>query len=133
MTPFCNNLRDGDPVLDISSRRPAKVVGQPRESSVNVKVLFQGTNTPRYVSIRHLRLVVDGKPEDVAPHDGELPPDVAPVPVHPPPHSTAGLDARDVIKEQRDRLKTKMDAMNKEFAGYREQVERLDAALLALG
>lgn len=131
MTPFCNNLRDGDPVLDLATRRPAKVVGQPRESSTNVKVLFQGTNTPRYVPLAQLRLVVDGKPEDCAPCDGEIPvkQDEAPV----PPASTAGLDARDVIKEQRDRLKTKMDAMNKEFAGYREQVERLDAALLALG
>lgn len=131
MSAFCNNLRDGDPVLDVESKRPAKVVGQPRESSVNVKVLFQGTNTPRYVPLAQLRLVVDGKPEDCAPHDGELPPDVTPVPI--PPHSIAGLDARDVIKEQRDRLKTKMDAMNKEFVGYREQVERLDAALVALG
>lgn len=133
MTPFCNNLRDGDPVLDVESNRPAKVVGQPRESSTNVKVLFQGTNTPRYVPLALLRLVVDGKPEDCAPHDGEIPVKEEETPVCPPARSTAGLDARDVIKEQRDRLKAKMDAMNKEFAGYREQVERLDAALVALG
>lgn len=133
MTPYCNNLRDGDPVLDVESNRPAKVVGQPRDSSVNVKVLFQGTNTPRYVPITQLRLVVDGVAESVPPCDG-VPP--ARVVVTPIPGSRTVLpagDPRDVIKARKAELKEKMDAMNKEYAGYREEVERLDAALTALG
>lgn len=132
MTPFCNNLRDGDPVLDVESNRPAKVVGQPRESSVNVKVLFQGTSTPRYVPISQLRLVVDGKSEDVAPHDGEVPgvDHRSPVPRVVKPVT---YDVREALRAQRQVLQEKMAAMNEEFKGYREEAERLDAALKALG
>lgn len=133
MTVFTNNLRSADPVIHAVSRRPGKIVAQPRESSVNVQVLFQGSNTPVYVHISKLRLVVDGKPEDVPPYDGEIP--VKQEDELRPMAGTKydGTDPRHVIQAQRDRLKSKMDEMNKEFAGYREQVERLDAALLALG
>lgn len=66
--PFCNNLRKGDEV-DFHGRRGV-VHSQPRETSTKVHVLFDGINTPRYVPVIDLRLVIDGKPEDVAPIDG---------------------------------------------------------------
>lgn len=133
ITPFCNNLRDGDPVLDVESNRPAKVVGQPRESSVNVKVQFQGTNSTRYVPLAQLRLIVDGKAEDCAPHDGEIPAPAQEDEVPPARRETKFVDPRDAIKARRQYLQEKMAAMNEEFKGYREEAERLDAALKALG
>lgn len=73
--PFRNNLAKGDRVLDVRTKRLADVMAQPREDSVNVMVSYQGHSalTRTYVGVEHLRLVVDGKPEEVPPIDGEIP------------------------------------------------------------
>lgn len=56
--------------------RRAVVAMQPRETSTNVAIIYDGTESVRYVSLRHLRLVQDGKVlEDVPPYNGELPGD----------------------------------------------------------
>lgn len=69
---FCNNLRKGDQVL-FKGVRKATVANNPRESSLWVALLFEGCKALRYEHIRHLRLVVDGVPEEVPPCDGDLP------------------------------------------------------------
>jgi hypothetical protein len=76
--PFCNNLRKGDTV-DHRGRRGV-VFSQPRERSAKAHVLFEGIDTPRYLPVLELRLVVDGVPEDVPPCDGEPPKVDAPIP-----------------------------------------------------
>lgn len=83
-SPFCNNLRKDDVVLhgpltnwrgNPAKGRRAVVAMQPRETSTNVAVIFDGTESVRYVPVQDLRLIVDGKPEDVPPYNGELPGD----------------------------------------------------------
>ena len=73
MTAFHNNLQRGDRVLDTASGRQGTVQMNPRANSVNVSVLFDGLTAQRYVPVAGLRLIVDGKPEDVPPVDGEVP------------------------------------------------------------
>jgi hypothetical protein len=73
MTPFCNNLRKGDVVVETLSKRTGTVQMNPRPTSLNVSVLFDGLSAQRYVPLKQLRLVVDGRPEDVPPIDGKLP------------------------------------------------------------
>lgn len=68
---FKNNLRTLDIVMH--GDRKAVVWGQPRESSTQVQVMYPGCKAPRYVPVVDVRLIVDGKPEDVPPIDGVPP------------------------------------------------------------
>lgn len=74
--PFCNNLRKGDQVLCMLTKRRGIVANDPRENSRQSAVTFEGTNSFRYLFVKNLRLIVDGKPEDVPPCDGVAPGDV---------------------------------------------------------
>lgn len=69
--PYCNNLRKDDVVEVASTLRRGVVATGPREQSRTVAVLLHGTNTPRYLDVLDLRLVVDGKSEEVPPIDGD--------------------------------------------------------------
>lgn len=70
MIPFCNNLRKGDEVEHAVSKRRGVVDSNPRETSAQVQIVYDGTHSCRYVPIMDLRLLVDGKPEEVPPCDG---------------------------------------------------------------
>lgn len=70
ITPFCNNLRLGDPVLYTKNGRYGKVAATPRESSRRTKILLKDGARPYYLPVEHLRLLVDGTPEDVPPCNG---------------------------------------------------------------
>lgn len=135
MMPYCNNLKMGDPVLDVVRSRKGTVAAQPRESSTNVQIEFEGNTAAIYVPIRQLRLIVDGQPEDVPPHDGELPA-AAPRATGPRPAKpvvvAAGTDVTKPLHERRAYLKGVMEEMNKEFAAMRAEVETLDKALALL-
>ena len=73
MSPYCNNLQKGDVVLDVKSGRRGVVSMQPREKSLSAQVTLDGTNSVRTMRVKDLRLVLNGTPEDVAPHNGEWP------------------------------------------------------------
>lgn len=85
--PYCNNLRLGDEVEIASSKRRGIVTTQPRQSSAGAQVRVHGLKTALYYHVSNLRLVVDGKAEDVPPIDGEVPvrPDERPK-AHNPAH-----------------------------------------------
>lgn len=69
---YRNNLVKNDRVFHVPTKRQAKVDKDPRETSRQVSIIFDGINTPRYVDIRELRLMPDGRtPEDVPPCDGD--------------------------------------------------------------
>lgn len=71
MTPFKNNLREGDEVLNVRTRKQGRVIETPAPQAKRVKVLGVGGQRFREADVMDLRLVVDGKPEDAPPIDGD--------------------------------------------------------------
>lgn len=70
---YCNNLKKGDRVMHAVKKRFATISAQPRETSVLVQVIWDGTKAVQSAPVMDLRLIVDGRPEDVPPVDGEPP------------------------------------------------------------
>lgn len=131
MIPFCNNLKKDDAVFDVETKRPGKIANNPRETSRFVSVLLQGTTTPRSIDVMRLRLVVDGKPEDVPPIDGE-PPTLHP---HddPRPKAAVGIPhALSAVRDEREKIKARMAVIEAEFRTLRATDDRLAAAEKAL-
>lgn len=134
MIAFRNNLTKGDPVMHSETKRPGKVASQPRESSRGAMVLWQGATSPQHCDILKLRLVVDGKPEDVAPCDGEPPKDQVVVKPIPPDNSpeTHRLFALDCVQRERAKVKEEMAGLERQFKQLRAAEERLAEAEKAL-
>jgi hypothetical protein len=126
--PYHNNLKVNDHVLDVESKRPGIVVKTPRGDATTAFVKLQGDAVGKRVYVGRLRLVFDGKPEDVAPIDGEIPTakEVAAA------VERSDEEPVDALKRQREKNKLKMEAMNREFAGLRMLNDRLDKAIAAL-
>lgn len=130
--PFCNNLKKDDPVFDVETKRPGKIANNPRETSRFVSVLLQGTTTPRSIDVMRLRLVVDGKPEDVPPIEGE-PPAIHPHDDRPAPSTGLGVPtALSAIREDRAKIKERMAIIEAEFRTLRATDDRLATAEKAL-
>ncbi len=72
---FTNNLILNDRVLDTVSGKQGKVKKTPRSPSQRrTSIVFDGQQTPRYLDVMQLRLLIGGQPERVAPVEGEPPP-----------------------------------------------------------
>jgi hypothetical protein len=126
--PYCNNLRKDDRVIHSDTKRPGTVASQPRESSVMVSVLWQGTNTPQYVDVLKLRLVcANGQVDEHPPIDGEPPvratrqtPSVAAAPEH---------GALTTLKKERDDIGAEMTRLENRFKELKVQKERVERAI----
>ena len=133
-TPFCNNLKKGDPVLDTITNRPAKVARTPQsEQQRMVALIYQGTTSPRYADVMQLRLIVEGKAEAEPPVTGEPPP-VAPKEIHSSGqvYRPTSTDPLEMLRERRASNIAEIDAMTKRATELRHEVNRIDNAILAL-
>jgi hypothetical protein len=72
VSDFSNNLRVGDKVFDVELKLNG-LVSIEREKDRLTSVIFDGFVKSKRRDVAGLRLIVNGKPEDVAPFDGELP------------------------------------------------------------
>jgi len=125
---FRNNLQKDDRVLHAETKRPGTVRYTPEEGSRTVGIVWQGTKAPQYVDVMKLRLVVDGKPEDVPPVDGE-PPAMGAAAVAKTPAPSSALDA---LKAERETVTSEMKSHEDAFRVLKQRRERLDAAITAL-
>lgn len=130
---YHNNLRTGDQVWNVETKRRGLVGQQPRESSRMTAVIYDGTTTARYTDVAVLRLMVDGKiAEDVPPIDGDLPP----LPEnHRPPRSSATVVSSGPIRPLEERLaanKAELAKLEKAHAEIRAENERIDQAIKVL-
>ncbi len=127
MLPFCNNLKKDDRVAHSQSKRQGTVDAQPRESSRNVSVIWDGNTAPIYVDVMDLRLVLDDKGtlDEHPPIDGEPPEKKtrAPETVLAPPNALAAL------KTERDGIAKQMREIEDRFKFLKTQKERLDGAI----
>jgi hypothetical protein len=121
MTAYANNLRKNDPVIDANTKRPGKVAADVRETSRTVLVQFQGESSPRRTDVMDLRLVVDGRPEEIPPINGV-----------PPPRAGAARsrnDALESLKADRAAVDAEMRIIEGQFKDRRERRDRLDQAI----
>lgn len=130
---FTNNLRKGDRVMDVRDRRLATVALQPRENSAKVGLTYQGNSdtSKTYQWIGHLRLIVDGKPEDVPPCEGTPPPeDDGPTlnEIARGKESPAVAAVRDALTKNREL----MEIHNRQYKELQTENERLEEALKVL-
>lgn len=128
MIPYCNNLRAGDVVLNIETKRNGTVAKDPRDDARTVLVKLDGTNSAIRFHVLKLRLIVDGKPEECPPISGD--------PGEPDPEqpkiSRSSDDPIPVLKATRDGIAKHMEAIEGEFKGLKERRDRLDKAIAAL-
>lgn len=127
--PFCNNLKRGDRVLHAESKRVGTVAVDPGESSRDVAVTWQGNERYRFCDVMVLRLVTGGKPEEVAPVDGEPP---APKTGKPARAATVEQSAISVLKKERDEIDAEMKRLDARFKELREKRDRLSRAITVL-
>lgn len=139
MTPldFCNNLRKGDAVLDVESNRPAKVARQPAETGRMVCVCYQGTASDRYVDVMRLRLVVNGKAEDVPPVDApEKAPPLSdhqrPTRAAAPSAPAAPTDALTILRARKQAITDEITGMENRCRELRAEEKKVDTAITAL-
>lgn len=145
MSDYKNTLRTGDQVLDVSTNRRGVVHAQPREKSVMISVIYDGTTTPRPLYVGDLRYIVDGKPEEEAPIEGPLP--MRPETAQPPrqPRGTSlheprqqMLHPRDlmtplmVLEEREAQIKQEMSGLEERFKVLRAESERNLKAIAVL-
>lgn len=69
--PFTNNLTKNDRVYDTVAQRQGKVARTPHSRST--AIIYDGTNTQRYVDVTRLRFMVNGQPEEEPPIEGVPP------------------------------------------------------------
>lgn len=132
MSPiYRNNLVKGDRVIHAATHRPGTVETQPRESSRMVAVLWQGTVAAQYTDVVKLRLIVNGKPEDVPPCDG-TPPDAVSRPAATCKPDTPDVAAVDVLKKERDSVEVRMRDLESQFKTLKTRREKLDQAIAVL-
>lgn len=134
MSAFKNLLQKDDVVMHCESKRVGKVACNPMSTNVTPLVIWQGTSSPQAAHIAKLRLVVNGKPEDVAPHDGDLPstapqPAKRPLPLHTAAPGTSALEA---LRNERDGIVAAMNAMEIRFKELKLTKERMDQAIAVL-
>ena len=131
-SPYRNLLRLNDRVYDTATKRQGKVANNPRETSVTVAVQYDGNNSPTALHISRLRAMPDGKtPEDVAPHDGEIPLRDTPVTFKtkaPAPE----INALDILRTSRQRNTDEMATLEKRFKTLKADNEKLDRAIEVL-
>ena len=127
MSTYRNNLKKGDPVIAKDTRRPGEIAADVRHNSRTVMVKFQGVPTPQRVDVLQLRLVVDGKPEDCPPIDGQ-PPERLQKPARSTAESTGG-DAVNVLKASRDQLNQELEEMSARFKALRERRDKISQAI----
>lgn len=129
MTRFKNNLKKEDRVRDVASNRSGKVATNPRESSRYVAVIYDGNNSPTSVSIKNLRLMIDGRPEDTAPCDGD-PDEPRPGDARPePPKVEARVRG---LNDHIAALNADLTRLDQDFSDYHHKRKRLVAAIEAL-
>lgn len=126
--PYCNNLRKNDRVIHADTKRPGTVASQPRESSVMVSVLWQGTTTPQYVDVVKLRLVcANGEIDEHPPFDGEPPQRTARS--SPSVASAPEASALAGLKKERDDIGAEMTRLEERFKALKVKKERVERAI----
>lgn len=128
MKPFRNNLEKDDAVFDTVSKRPGAVMARPFRSRRATLVRLQGSKDEDHLDVMQLRLLVNGKTEEVAPIDGEPPSLDQPAKT---PKAASG-DPVALLKAEKASNKVKMDSMTAEFKVLRLREERIDKAIAAL-
>ncbi len=121
--PFRNTLAKGDRVLDVTTGRFGTVARQPRPLATSTAIVIDGNSTPIYHHLSILRFVVDGRPEDVPPHEGELDPrDVGRVKT--PNHPDVSTDEDAVAKLFDEKRRLLLELITVEETILRLQIAR---------
>lgn len=132
--PFNNNLLKDDVVFDVVRQRRGVVAMTPRqpEKAVTVAVIFDGTDTFRYIHVGQLRFWPPGEKqyENVPPIDGELPVGGQAIALKPRP--VFAVSALDAALERREQIKREMSHLEEEFRRLRVEDERLIKAIEVL-
>lgn len=128
---YRNNLQKNDRVFDTVSKRQAKVDKDPRETSRMVSIVYDGIHTPKYVDIRQLRLMPDGRtPETVPPCDGDPDEPEEKQPTVRPTATPLGL--LESAKGERQRNAAEMQGLETRFKFLKAANEKLDRAIAVL-
>ncbi len=135
--PFRNNLVQNDRVFDTVSTRQGKVSRTPKNDQNRMTcILFDGTQSEKYVDVMQLRLIVDGRtPEDVPPIDGEPPADGQPRPARTPaaPRFAGASDDPALNLEAEIKLiDVRQAEITAEFKGLTARKEKFTKALEVL-
>lgn len=125
---FTNNLTQNDRVLDTVTKRQGKVARTPREGSRTVVILFDGKERAKSCDVMTLRFLVNGKPEDFAPVEGEPP--ARNTAEKKPPRYALGLLSQ--AKAERETNGAEMAGIEKRFKELRAQNDRLDLVIKTL-
>lgn len=126
-TQYRNNLQKGDRVMHAENRRVGEVK-YAGETSVWAGVVWQGTKSPQQTHVSKLRLVVNGKPEDVPPIDGEIPDGLTAPRIDPSP-APDGLAA---LRSERRQLNEEMQRLNDAYRIAKTRSDRIDKAIAVL-
>lgn len=123
--PFKNCLRGGDEVFDTVTKKIGVVAASPWATKRNVSVRFVPALKAERLDVMKLRLVVDGKPEDTPPIEGD-----------PDSRSEVQIeeeaDALSILKIQRAELKAQMETMNGKFKVMSDRLMKMDEAIKIL-
>lgn len=132
-TPFKNTLRTGDQVFDVKAKRRAVVYAQPRESSRNVSVMYDGTASSRYVDVMDLRFIPPGQkePEEVPPIEGE-PPALVEKPAKPEAPAPKPSGPLQALEAALAKNKAEMVEHEMRFLALRGENDRIEKAIEAL-
>lgn len=134
LTPFCNNLKAGDRVMDVKSKRQAKVQRTPQDDTSRMTcIIYEGTTTGRYVDVMDLRLILNGRIEEVPPIDGEAPPlNSIKSKVRVTSDFGRPTDPLSMLKAQKQAHAEEIKTMEDRCRTIRAEDERLDRAIAAL-
>lgn len=135
MSDFSNNLRVGDKVFDVELKLNG-LVSIEREKDRLTSVIFDGFVKSKRRDVAGLRLIVNGKPEDVAPFDGELPPLEKPVASARQPSKPVlrlvPVTPIETLQAKRDANNLRRDTIQKEFVALGAENVRIENAIAAL-
>jgi hypothetical protein len=134
---YRNNLQKNDRVFHVPTKRQAKVDKDPRETSRMVSIVFDGIHTPKYVDIREVRLMPDGRtPENVPPCDGDPNEDggvgLATTPKIRVQGTATPMGLLESAKGERARNATEMQVLETRFKHLKAANEKLDRAIAVL-
>lgn len=132
-TPFRNNLKKGDRVLDATTKLAGTVARDPGEKNRRTYVLFSVRERAKGVDVMTLRFIPpnDNVAEDVPPIEGEPPP-YPKFEMHAPGIAPVSVDPVSLLKADKAGLEREIETMNIRAREIRVKIERLDRAINAL-
>ena len=128
MSAFCNHLTKGDRVLNTKLGREGTIAAKPRETSRYVQIQYDNRTSVGSADVMDLRIILDGRAEDVPPVTGE------------PPERQTRTEAQEseedavltTLRAQRARHDNTIQELEHKLRMERSAIERLDRAIKVL-